>query len=354
MRYPSLLPALALALAVRADPASACAFHNYLPEQTLVDRLLATENVVLARPNPEDPFRFQAVEALEGTMAQADLPTLVDSTTRRKLALNPDDTVLFARDDGAYGPFLRLAYLDPAHRDVVETIMAHKENWIMGDDLGRYQYFADLLQHPDPAIHALALRELDTAPYDLLRSLSLTPNPDRILKSLWIPSEMPYQPIRILLLGFTQGEHAQTTLSAGLERSRKSGATTNLGPYATAVVERDGIAGVTRLVEMFLADTPAPADQVELVVEALAIHAGAAAPERRAEILTTLANVLSSHPEHAGAVARQFQFRYDFGMGDALAQVLESGQIRSANAAIPVSTYVMLARQDQSFATETE
>lgn len=344
--------ALAAAMALPGGEAPACAFHTYLPERTVVDMLLETENVVLARPDPADPFRFSAVVALEGTLEQADLPALVDSATRRKMEANPDDVVLFARDGGGYGPFLRLAYLDASYREIVETIMERKEDWVMGDDLGRYQYFADLLSHADPTIRALALRELDTAPYDLLRALDLDVDANAIMRDLWQLQEAPYVPIRLLLLGLSESDTARNEIRRALDTDRKTASAFQLGPLATALLELDGAEGIARLESQYLTDPGVATQAQELVVEALAIHAGAAEPEMRAHILATLAAFAKRHPDRADAVARQFQVRYDFGMADALAELLEGGTIRSAKVLIPVSTYVLMARQDQIPMTE--
>lgn len=331
--------------AFAAASATACAFHTYLPERTVIDWLLETENVVLARPAPEDPFRFEAVEALEGTLEQADLPTLVDSSTRRRLAVNPDDTVLFARDGGGYGPFQRLAYVDEAYREMLVEVMAKKSDWIMGDDQARFQYFADLLGHPEPALRDLALRELDRASYDIFRSLELAPEAGPILRDLWRVDQIAFAPIRILLLGLSDDPAAREAIREGLEQAAKSGGAANtLGPYATALVELDGVDGVARLKEKFLLNQNVDGDALELAVEALAIHAGAGPEGLRAQILETLGEFIDARPENADMVARQFSFRYDFGMGPALEELMKSGRVKSARTLIPISAYVMTAR----------
>ncbi|MDV7145160.1 hypothetical protein R3X27_20960 [Tropicimonas sp. TH_r6] len=333
---------LAVALGL-AGPANACAFHTYLPERTVIDRLLETENVVLARAAEANPFRFEAVEALEGTLEQADLPTLVDSSTRRRLAANPEDTVLFARDGGGYGPFVRLAYLDSAYRAVIDSVMAQKEDWITGNDMARFQFFADLLDHPSPTIRALALRELDLAPYAMLRALDLVPDSEAILRDMWRVDQIGYQPIRILLLGRSTDPAAHEEVREGLDRALRGGSVINLGPYATAMVEQKGLAGAGRLAER-LSDGSLDDTELEVIVEALAIHAGTGDEAMRAHVIDLLTDFVMSHPDTADMVARQFQIRYDFGMADALLALLEEGTIRSARVLLPVSAYVATAK----------
>ncbi|SDI63785.1 hypothetical protein [Aliiruegeria lutimaris] len=316
----------------------ACSFHTYLPEMTVIDRLMMTENVVLARPAAGDPFRFEAVEALEGTLEQADLPTLVDSSTRRRLAANPEDAVLFARDGGGYGPFMRLAYVDSGYRALLEEVMARKEDWIMGDDLARYQFFADRLESEDQAIRGLALRELDRAPYDIFQQLDMAPAAAPILQELWQIDQIPFVPIRILLLGRSGDAAAQESVIAGLERAKKDGGR-YLGPLAVALIELDGAGGVDRLVADYLSGQNDPG-ATESVVEALAIQAGAGDEALRTYILETLRGFVHAFPQHADAVARQFVLRYDYAMAEPLREVMTAGKIKSATDLIPVAAYV--------------
>lgn len=336
------LTLLAAAWLGLAPQAGACSFHVYLPERTVIDRLLETENVVLARAAEDDPFRFEAVEALEGTLEQAELPTLVDSVTRRRLAAEPQDAVLFARDGGAYGPFQRLAYVDAAYREVLTEVMARKPDWIMGDDLERYQFFADLLDHPSEEIRRLALGELDRANYDLLRMLDLSIDAEAIVERMRQPAQIPFLPIHILLLGLSGETVAREEVLRAL-RVAGNGSGITLGPYSVAIVEMDGPAGVDHLAEHFLAAPEIDGTALELVVEALAIHAGAAPEAMRTHILETLGRFAENRPDHADMIVRQFQIRYDFGMAPALQSLMENGKIRSARVLLPVATYVTTA-----------
>ncbi|MGB0440903.1 MAG: hypothetical protein ACPGFC_12505, partial [Paracoccaceae bacterium] len=55
---------LAIGLTLSATTALACAFHSYVPEETVVDKMLGSDHIVLARPDPHNPTRFKAVDAL--------------------------------------------------------------------------------------------------------------------------------------------------------------------------------------------------------------------------------------------------------------------------------------------------
>ena len=106
--------------AATVSMAAACGFHTYAPQPTMVDRLLNSDHIVFARPDPENPFRFKVTEAFEGPMADVELPHLVDSAARRRFAADPEAQSLFARD-GAYGPWLRIVYVGGEMKSVLPT-----------------------------------------------------------------------------------------------------------------------------------------------------------------------------------------------------------------------------------------
>ena len=54
MRFASTV----FAALVAATPAVPCAFHGYTPQATVVEKLLGSEHVVLARTSPETCWSF--------------------------------------------------------------------------------------------------------------------------------------------------------------------------------------------------------------------------------------------------------------------------------------------------------
>jgi hypothetical protein len=129
----------------RGHPGGACLVCIALPERTLADRVIEAEAVVLARPDPARPFAFAPIAALKGDAAGPAIPGLVDSATRRRLAADPEATVLFAHDaDG----WTRLADAAPALRATVETILAAAPAWdAAADPAARFAFFAERHDH---------------------------------------------------------------------------------------------------------------------------------------------------------------------------------------------------------------
>lgn len=333
-----------LATLAGAGTALACAFHNYTPDETLVDKLLGSEHIVLARADPDNPFRYQPVSAILGPLEGVDLPQLVDSQTRRRLAGNDADRVLFARTE-PYGPWQRLAYVDDAYRTVLDRIVANLEAWQYGGDAERYQLFADLVDHPSTTLHLMALRELDRAPYDLLTALRFSPDAEAILARMYDPQMAEFLPIHILLLGLSDHGAAAEALQAGLDRTLHEQQSPFIGAWATALIELQGADAVERIGQRMLTDTTLIPDTREALVEALAIHALADQPGMAAQINALMARALAQDAAFAPMVARQWGSRAMWDQADALTELLHGGALTTAEAVISVSHYLSFARQ---------
>jgi hypothetical protein len=318
----------------------ACSFHNYLPDRTIVDRMVESEHIVLARPGPDNPFRYHAIEAIEGGVDDVDIPHLVDSASRRKFAANPADVALFARD-GAYGPWVKLAHVDAAYAPVIDAVSRRLATWRLGSDgRDRFQFFAGLQAHPDAAVRRLALAELDRAPYAVLRGLEMTVDAKGLSRDLPRRTESGLLPIRVLLLGLSDSEDARVILSDGVERLAMRDSDPALGAYATALIELDPEGGIA-LVGRLLADDLSP-DAAESLIEASAIHAEAGAKDTDA-LHAAVAAAVAARPSLALPVARQFGVRRDYSFAPLLDRLLRGGAFQSVPEVFAVSHYVALA-----------
>ena len=343
MRLVALILLAALAL---VPAASACLFHGYVPSETIVDRMLASRQIVLARPLAESPFKFTAVAALKGDPSDAEIPHLVDSQSRLKMAAHPQDTVMFARD-AKDGTWLRLAYLDADFRAVVEGVAARLPDWAAGDDADRSRMFAGLYDHPNRDIRNLAVQELDRVDYAVLRDLDLHPDSRAIRSRLVNVSELHLLPIRVLLIGLSGDPDAQEFLANGVSKLRD----TNLalmGAYATAWLELSGAEAAKALSEQYLLDPDTWPTAKELIVEAMAIHSRSGDLSTRRAILAELRGTLARAPELAPAAAQHFGAREDWSLRDALAGVLDANAMDKPGDVIAVRHYVALAANDRN------
>lgn len=328
---------------IGAQAALACSFHTYIPAETIVDRMLASDHIVLARPDPENPFRFKAVTAVRGSPDEVDLPHLVDSTTRRKMAAAPNDLVLFARD-GSYGPWERLTYLDADGRALLDRIVPRLNDWERGEDKDRFALFAEVLKHPDPTLANWALTELDRAPYEVLRSLPINVDAAQLSANMWAPHEYRYLPIRVLLLGLSGDEAARPLLDSGLARSLNGLASIHTGAYATALIELEGPEALPGLAAHLAPQGSADPVARESLIEAMAIHGFSGDTDMQAAVRSAVEKALAADAALAPMVARQFGLRADWSHHERLAAVLSARQVSTTADLIAVSQYVAFAR----------
>ncbi|MDJ0824008.1 MAG: hypothetical protein QNJ16_00755 [Rhodobacter sp.] len=322
-----------------AQAAAACAFHSYTPDPTLVDILMGSDHVVVARPDPSRPGRYAPVAALVGPSEAVDIPIPVDTETRARLDRNPADSVLFARD-GAYGPWVRLAVLDPGYRALVDTVVARQTTWALGGDEDRFQLFAARVNDPNPDIRHLALLELDRADYGVLRGLRL-PKVTGLQGDLEA-GDPDLRPIRILLAGLSGDKRLAQVLSAGLDAAARRDVP-YLGAYATALIELGGPEAVGYVLDRHLAPAALPIATREKIIEALAIHGQTGPRATRREIRRGVAELLDRSPELAGAVARQFGFRSDWSMSDPLRRAIAAAPPKAIEDIFAVNQYIGIA-----------
>ncbi|MCA0996989.1 hypothetical protein [Alloyangia pacifica] len=333
--------ALLTAVSLAATPALPCAFHNVLPERTAADWLVEGSALVLARPDPENPFAFAPVEVLRGEVP-SDLDAFVDSVSRRRLAAAPENSVLFARDGARW---VQVAYVDADFRPVMRRILKEGPEWTSGFDARRFALFAGLQDHRDRELRNLALREIDKAPYAELRRIKLRLGVAALMENFYTPVNAPYQPIRALLLGLEGSEAARRVIHSTLEGAAHGGQSPTLGAFATALVEIDGAEGVALLEEKFLADPAQPLAKLELVVEALAIQHGVGSAALQGRISAALQGFVQTRPEGAALVARQFISRRDWSQAATLEAMMQAQRFTSSETLLPVAIYVGQAKQ---------
>lgn len=341
-RFAAFLAVALVAGGPSGGSAWACAFHTYKPERTAVDSLIEARQLVLARPDPKNEFVYRVVQVIRNGPAISQLPFLVNSQSRRRLAANPDDAVLFAAGNNAQ--WRLVAYVDSDFRRIMQAVLKNAERWRTGYHPARLEMFAALQDHPNPALRDLSIRELDKAPYALLRRINVRIPPETLLASLWTREGYPYQSIRVLLLGLTRSSKARAEIRAFIDRVADWDEARNLGAFATALIELEGGGGVARLEDIILANRAQPLQKVEQVIEALAIHNRVGSPKLRKAITAALGRTVQARPETAAAVARQFAARGDWSQASSLKASLEQGTVAELPNRLAVESYLARAK----------
>ncbi len=326
--------------------ASACAFHNYKPSKTMVDWLLQSDTIALARPSPENTFKYAVSAIYRGADVATDIPFLIDSSTRRTLLANPKEGVLFGFDDG--GSWRRIGYMNAPYREIAETVLAHAKEWSSTEfHPDRFAFFSGYQDHPDRTIRHLALQEIDRVPYKLLSTLKVRLSERDLLRSLRTMSEINYRSINILLLGLKGTETARSYINQHIVRLANSDLTSELGAVATALVELEGERGVETLERLYLKNRAHSITRLEAIVEALAIHNEIASDDVRQKIARALTDFLSQRPNAAAIVARQFSSRQDWSIGPELEALLASPATMTAASRLIAGVYVAQAKANR-------
>jgi len=329
------------AIGLLAGEALACAFHTYAPDPTMVDHLLGSDHVVLARPAAEDPSRYVAVTALTGGLADVAIPVPVPAELGADLAADPETRVLFARDE-AYGPWQELAVIDDAMAEVLDFVWARIPDWRLGGDDERLAYFGGLAGHPSAEVRSLSLKELDKADYSLLRRTPIDSDAGEILAGLDDEAEADYRMIRILMLGLSDERGLEPVLRDGVAAHLDLGDPA-LGAFATALIEYAGPDAAQEIAATHLIDASLPVDSRILLTQALAMHAQAGDADVQTAARAAVSAALRADPTLAPIVAEQFGMRGEWSQAGVLGELLQSKVLRSPLDIIMVSQYVALA-----------
>lgn len=305
---------LAVALAFgAAQGALACAFHGYTPNPTLVDVLMDTEQVMVARPAASG---YSPIATLIGPDVM-EVPIGVGPDVRLRLNARPGATVLLARD-GSYGPWVEVAVMNTRYLEMVEDVMARQSDWQFGGDAARLDYFKARIADKDPDIRQLALLELDRAPYLMLKQL-------RVPVVQGAPGDLrsgdaSTLPIRILLAGLS-GEQGHVPAISGAMQLAIRDDVPFLGAYATALIELEGPTAVTSIVDRYLKPGHISAVNAERLLEALALQQKTGAASLRNFISRQVSGLLRSAPQYQEAAARQFGYSSRWQSGAAVSEV---------------------------------
>ncbi|WP_386626818.1 hypothetical protein [Sulfitobacter geojensis] len=294
------LTAAAVLSSGAAPVALACAFHGYTPDPTLVDVLLATEEVVIARVE-RGGRAFAPAETLAGPQV-TQIALRPSAQTRIAAQRNTDLLVLLARD-GSYGPWQEVTPLEGAMGGVMRAVLSQHAAWQSGDLRPRVAFFARHLNASAPALRGLALREMDRADYATLRKSSL-PRVAGLRQDLRQDDDA-LRPIRILLAGLSGDRSFVPLLSEALAKG-VSADKAYLGAYATALIELDGVGGVEHVVARYLSEPDLAFDQREKLVQALALQYRVAPAGVRRSIARDVARLSRQDAGFAQSATRQF------------------------------------------------
>jgi hypothetical protein len=337
-RLPVVVAVLA-AMVFAPTPAVACLVCITVPQRTLADAVIEADAVVLAREDATRPFAYAPVAILKGNEPITAIPSLVDSTTRRRLAADPDAAVLFAHDGAGW---TRLGHAGPDARRMIEAILAAAPAWDRDPDhAGRFAFFAARHDHADPLVRELALAEISRAPYAQIRTMTPRLTRAQIVSVLRDPKWVDWAPIHILFLGLSDdpADHAfvRRAFDAAARGDRQ------LAAWATALAEIDGPPAIERLRRRYFEDASRTPEEVRAIVTAFATLARGGDPALRPGIDAAFRALASGPPALAAEAARQLAWAQDWSQAATFADLIASGALDDPAAEFVISIYLEAA-----------
>lgn len=323
--------------------ADACAFDMVKPEKTQIDRMIEAERLVLARPGLTNGFQFEVTTTLVGPEEGPPIRQLVDSTARRRLASNPSDAVLFgySREEG----WTRIAYIDESSRFILDAALENRSDWRMGMTQGRLGFITELQARNAPADWSLIIGELDKVPYPQLREMDLRISDDKLRAKMWTKEGYRYQAILALLAGLSGTPKSRDMIHAFIERAAERDRVNNLGAFAAAYLELEGVEGAEHLEQAFLMAPAQSLDRIEQIVMAMSVHHGLEDPELRNTIHAAIGRLVAARPEAGAVVARQFSLRSDWSQASQLEPLVRDRQVANMTDMLTISVYLGRARE---------
>ena len=266
------------------------------PTETLADRILRSESLLLAREDPQRPFHYVAVDTVMGDPGTAPIEIFMPSNLRRRLAMDPDLAVLLSRTaPDAQWRAHGVATAD--YLQVVQQILSFADDWTPNetDNLPRLQEFSALLGHKDLRLHELAYIEIGRATYASIRRVSVGVPLERVRRMLADPFYADWRGLDIMLLGLSDEQRDQAMVIYEMEQRQRLSMETNLAAWATAYVEIKGTDGIDQLEEWYFQDSMRSREELRSIARALAGHANEA-EELREPVVAAYRELLSTHP----------------------------------------------------------
>lgn len=303
-RYRACLLGLALLAGLLLQAANACQICIPMPVMTLADRLLEADALVLAREDPQRPFHYATLEVLKGDPGEAEIDAFLPSVDRRVLAQFPERHMLLARaEPGGAWSALGLAHGD--YERVVRRILQHAGSWrpMETGNRERLEEFVPLLGHADTRLHETAYLEIARAPYTEIRRLAKQVPIATVRDMLDQPRYLEWRTLAILMLAQSGRAADRERIRTTLDDKQRLGSTFNLAAWATAYLAIDGTRGVAQIRRWYLGRPDRSREELQEVVQALSVSAGADAKLRDA-VVAAYRGLLELHPPLAPAVTR--------------------------------------------------
>ena len=310
------------------------------PEATVTDQLLQASVVVLARENPDKPFSYVAVEVLKGELEDPRIDLFIDSTTRRRLALDSDQSVVLTFS-GATNEWRSAGYATPLYKALAREILARAPTWNQwSHEENRATFFLPYLADADRFVRELAYLEVGRASYDTIRRADPFVPAAQVRRFLADPLYLEWHALYILLLGVEAKAEEKNMIRAELASRAQFNLTRNLSAWATALIEIDGEAAIDWLEAFYIGAPDRDPDAVLEIVKALSVQGTRQRSGLRRRIAESYGLLVQTHPSLAGWAARDLTAWRDWRLVDTVAELRNSQSAMDGATAYAIDYYI--------------
>jgi hypothetical protein len=305
----------------------------------------------MAREKPENPYIFYTVEVLKGNVDKDEFEAFLDSTTRRKLKLNPEDAVVFIRQNKA-DDWANIAYADTNYKIFIRAIVINSDEWgRLRNSKKRIDFFAKELNNGHGNIREQAYLEVGRAPYASIKNIARTVRREQIRGFLTNWRLIEWHNLFILMLGQSQHPDDKEFIRDKMETVARFGFTTNLSAWATAYMEAFPNTGLEEISTLYFENGDRTVQELEQIFTSLSvlgsddsIRSVPKIVDRRRRIINSYAILLDHHPKMAEWVARDLTAWRIQALVDRLTAIRDRGATPSSGSIFVVDYYLSVAQ----------
>jgi len=290
-------------LLLTAGMLHACQICVPFPQTSSADLLLGSEAVVLAREDPERPFRYRSVEVLKGDPGPEKIDLFVNSSTRRTLAVFPERSMVLVKPRKDEPSAWRSAGMaDEIFEPIVREILGRAPIWEKEPNK-RALFFSKHLGHSDPQVRTLAHLEVARAPYATIRTLGGIISREQIHTYLQNFRYMEWHALYILLLAQSEDPNDRQFITESFHSATHFHSTLQLAAWTTAFIELEGMAAIEIIEKEYFLKTSHSAKELAEIIRALSVHGTDASPALRNRIVASYGTLITLSPALTSQIA---------------------------------------------------
>jgi hypothetical protein len=245
--------------------AVACQICLPYPKDSLLDRLNASQGLVLARENPEQPYSLSSVRILRTSTEVPKLDLYLPSSTRRMLAVYPERSLVCG---WSAGDWKSLAVYTPEMEGLLQRLLVN--TW--GEDgTQRARFFVEYLSSEDLQLQRMAHLEVARAPYAVIRSLGPVLDFAEVRQFLENPRMLEWHGLYILLLAQSGEQDDLSLIKKRYELCELYHSSLQAAAWTLAYLETDDGA-LQQIQQDYFSNAEHKEEEVSAVLDALSAY----------------------------------------------------------------------------------